>query len=186
MDFNTVSESYQLAEKMTGSYYLGELCRLALVRVFQYRCPQSVYEPRCFPSSEAIPIYNDNTKRYKITQKVISANFGWTIEDEQQLRMIYKIVSAIFNRSATVAGLMTAVIATRTKFLEPEAPGLTVAIDGTLYLKNPKYRKHYRRTIDTILADKSEKLFLATATDGSGKGAAVIAACQSSPKPLRF
>lgn len=177
LDYNSVDRGAQLAEKMISGHYLGELCRLSILKVFQYRCPKNVWKKWSFTTADASKIYADGTKHYSITTSVMESKFEWKLTDAEQLRMVYKIVCAVFDRSATIAGLMTAVYANRTRHLQKALGGVTVGVDGALYLKNEKYRKTYRKTLDKILGQRAELLHICTANDGSGKGAAVIAAC---------
>ena len=55
--------------------------------------------------------------------------------------------------------------------------GCTVAIDGTLFKKHPKLSGIMRNTLDEVLP--SNKIRLVESEDGSGRGAAIIAAIVS-------
>jgi len=177
LDYSTSDAGKQLSEKMISGAYLGELCRLSFLKVFQYRCSRGAWSSWSFDTPSAAAIYGDRTKKYTVTQRVIKEKLNWDIEDQEHLQMIYKIVCAVFDRSATISALMTSVLANRTRHLQKALGGVTVGVDGSLYLKNPKYKKTYRKTIDKILGSRSDLLHIVTANDGSGKGAAVISAC---------
>jgi len=180
LDYSTNDCGKQLAEKMISGAYLGELCRLTFLKVFKFRLPQGCWDEWSFQTPDAAEIYADNTKQYKVTQRVLKTKLGWDLQDIDQLRMVYKIACVIFDRSATISALMTSVLAHRTRHLQKALGGVTVGVDGSLYLKNPKYKKTYRKTIDKILGCRSELLHMVAANDGSGKGAAVISACLDS------
>eukprot|EP00915_Cephaloidophora_sp_WS-2016_P010808 GHVH01015902.1.p1 GENE.GHVH01015902.1~~GHVH01015902.1.p1 ORF type:complete len:481 (-),score=46.20 GHVH01015902.1:83-1525(-) len=181
LDCNSTSRKHQLTEKIISGHYLGEICRIAFLKVFQYRCSQNVWKRWSFGTDKAASIYGDNTKRYKITHCVMKECFDWNLTSDDELRMVYKIVCAVFDRSATVAALMTAVMSNRTRFLQKSLGGVTVAVTGTLYLKNVKYRKTFRKTLDKILGGRSELLHVVSVDDGTGMGAATLAGCQSNP-----
>lgn len=60
--------------------------------------------------------------------------------------------------------------------LQPAMGGLTVGIDGTLYVKNPHFQTMMREFLDLILDKETSSLIhCCVAEDGSGKGAAVLA-----------
>jgi len=179
LDYSTSDKGKQLAEKMISGAYLGELCRLSILKVFQWRCPQNVWKMGSCQTPKAALIYADNTTGFKVTTRVVKEVFDWDISDwpEAEKRMIYKLIGAVFDRSATIAALMTAVFADRTRHLQPALGGVTVGVDGSLYLKNEKYRKTFQKTLNKILGPRANLIHIVTASDGSGKGAAVIASC---------
>jgi hexokinase len=55
----------------------------------------------------------------------------------------------------------------------------TVAIDGSLFEKWPAYRRHIKDSLRAIVKGKARKISLALTKDGSGIGAAVVAATAS-------
>lgn len=179
LDYNSTSKGTQLSEKMISGHYLAEICRLAILKVFQYRCTEDCWTPWSFTTPEAAKVYADNTKSFSVTRKAMKSAFNWDVSSEEELRMIYKLICAVFDRSATIAALQTIVFVNRTRHLQKALGGVTVGIDGSLYLKNPKYRKTFRKTLDKVLGSRSELVNIVEANDGSGKGAAMIAACQN-------
>ena len=56
----------------------------------------------------------------------------------------------------------------------------TIAIDGSLFKKHPKFKHYMEETIRQILPQTNITLMLSE--DGSGKGAALIAAVASKTK----
>lgn len=54
--------------------------------------------------------------------------------------------------------------------------GVTVGIDGALYVKNEWYRERVRYYTDLVLGERAKNIQFAVTDDGSGKGAALIAA----------
>jgi hexokinase len=55
----------------------------------------------------------------------------------------------------------------------------TIAVDGSLFKKHPKFKTYMENTLEELLPGKNIKLMLSE--DGSGKGAALVAAvaCQN-------
>lgn len=177
LDFYSSCRGQQWAEKMISGLYLGEICRLYIVKVFQSICPEGVFKRNSFETVDAAAIYNDRTKKYSITKDVVMKVFGWDIKDEGHLRIIYKLVCLVFTRSATLGAILTYVCCLRTKFVQRALGGTHVGIDGSLYILNKKYQSTYRKTIQKLLGLKADLVSFSVATDGSGKGAAIMAAC---------
>lgn len=83
----------------------------------------------------------------------------------------------VFRRSAAVSAVAIAAMAKATGRLQTAMGGLTVGIDGSLYTLNPTYRDAVREYLEMILTKKTADLIhTVVAEDGSGKGAAVLAA----------
>jgi len=178
VDFYSNCRGQQWAEKMISGLYIGELCRLFIVRVFQQRCTKGCFVRNCFDAADAAAIYNDKTKKYTITREILKKNFDWDMTDIQKLRVVYKIVCLVFNRSATLAAILTYVTCQRSKFVQRALGGCTVGIDGSLYILNPKYQTTYQKTVQRLLNLRADLVGFFIATDGSGKGAAIMAACE--------
>jgi hexokinase len=56
----------------------------------------------------------------------------------------------------------------------------TVAIDGSVYEKHPHFAVNMRLALKEIFAEKASFVKIVLAKDGSGKGAAIIAATAAS------
>lgn len=81
------------------------------------------------------------------------------------------------DRSAALSAVIIAATAKKTKHLQAAMGGCTVAIDGSLYKLVPFFQRQVRAHLDSLLGKVTSSLVhLVTADDGSGKGAAVLAA----------
>jgi hexokinase len=56
----------------------------------------------------------------------------------------------------------------------------TVAIDGALFEKYPGYPENMRGVLEELFSNRTDRIALCATSDGSGIGAAVIAAVASS------
>lgn len=93
-----------------------------------------------------------------------------------QLRVLSRIATAVMDRSAALAAVVIAGCSQKTGRLQPAFGGLSVAIDGSLYKKNPWYQRRIRFHLDSILGKSPSSLIhLLLADDGSGKGASILA-----------
>ena len=57
----------------------------------------------------------------------------------------------------------------------------TIGVDGSLFKKHPKFKRYMEETLKDILPEGNVTLVLSE--DGSGKGAALVAAVASKHKP---
>jgi hexokinase len=60
----------------------------------------------------------------------------------------------------------------------------TIAIDGSVYEKHPGFAANIRKAMREILGARAAKIRLALTKDGSGIGAAIIAAVAASGRRL--
>lgn len=107
-----------------------------------------------------------------------------------ELAFVGALARAILARSATLAGIMVAAVASRLHAQRPaEAAAPTtaaaVAVDGSVFHHSPGYAGAMQAAADAALAacglgEGRCPIVLAHAEDGSGVGAAIIAATAAS------
>lgn len=96
--------------------------------------------------------------------------------DLADLQVLHRIATAVLDRSAALSAVVIAGCSLKTGRLQAAFGGLSVAIDGSLYTKNPWYQRRIRDHLDTILGKpRSGLIHLIVAEDGTGKGAAILA-----------
>lgn len=91
---------------------------------------------------------------------------------EDDLLIIKAICSLISGRSALLLAICVAEIVSRIDKVEQ-----TVAVDGSVFKHHLKMRDQLATHVERMVKDKNVKLMLAE--DGSGKGAAFLAAIAS-------
>jgi hexokinase len=156
--------------------YLGELVRLILGKLnhagllFNGHASQKLLQGRwLFPTKYLSEIESDARGSYKNCEKVFTEfeMENVTNEDCANTRFVCECVSG---RSAH---LVSAGIATLINKID--ATDVTVGIDGALYRKHPKYHQMLMKKIRQLVnPDISFELMLSE--DGSGRGAALVAA----------
>jgi len=203
VDRHSVNPSRQIFEKLISGMYMGEIARLVLCRLFSLgllftSCvsptvakpeffkpgsPSSVSEPNAVKS--AIPDVLDWEKRGTFFTKYISEIEGDRSEDFhvtkqvldecgirsvsiRECKMVRRICETVSTRAAYLASAATAVLLNRM-----QRPHVTIGIDGSLYRFHPQFHNLMVQKIP----DLSPYPFnLMLSEDGSGKGAALIAA----------
>lgn len=175
IDYNSRAGGRQIFEKMVSGMYIPELTRLMILRVFQNEAPQMAWVQNSFTGEACGAILNDSGS-LKRTATSLEQLWSWKVTDMDILRLIQRLVIAVFRRSAAIAAVAIAGMAMATGRLQPAMGGVTVGIDGTLYVKNAVYQAMTREYLEVILDKESAKLIHCTiAEDGSAKGAAILA-----------
>ncbi|MDD5495867.1 MAG: hypothetical protein PHP46_02045 [Candidatus Omnitrophica bacterium] len=183
LDGVSSNKGQQILEKMVSGMYLGEVARLVFddlikkrvlfngVKVSPFRIKYG------FKSEYMSIISGDRTRGLSKTARLLEGIgiSGSTAEDRKLVRTVCDIVST---RAARIsASAMAAVITKMDKDLSRRH---TVALDGSVYEKHPGFARNMRIALDELFAGKSKRIRMVLAKDGSGKGAAVIAAVAAS------
>jgi len=118
-------------------------------------------------------IEGDRSKNLSKTKRVLK-KIGILNSKYEDRKLIKKVCSVISRRAARVSA--AAMAATVTKIDPTLSKRHTIAIDGSVYEKYPGFSKKIKATLNECFKKKSRNIKLTLAKDGSGKGAAIIAA----------
>ncbi|KAL8439371.1 hypothetical protein Efla_001841 [Eimeria flavescens] len=181
VDEKSPNKGNQLFEKMISGCYLGEIVRLLTLRIFGDAAPPKAKQDNSLDSREvailaaaATPGAKADSASDAECKATIKRVWEWTVDGEA-LKIMQNVAFVVFDRSAALAAVSIAALAERTRGLQ-SGQGITVAVDGSLYVKNAWYGTRIRHYLKALLGDKAAKIFLNAADDGSGKGAAVCVA----------
>jgi hexokinase len=179
LDAESGNPGAQWEEKMVSGKYLGELVRLAVVEqtamglMFGGRLPRAFAVRERFGSERVCAIKEDATENAAGVRALLAelGTPGASIEDATALRSVAWIVS---RRAARVAATVLAATVT---WMDP---GLerdhTIAVDGSVFEKHPGFAAGMDAAFREILGPGAARVRTALTHDGSGLGAAVIAA----------
>lgn len=169
----------QRLEKMVSGMYMGEVTRLILRDMvnrgllFQ-GSPGSVFSiPRSVRTEDASVMEADHSKGLKDTGKMLASLGvkGSTLEERLAVRIVCDLVST---RASRIGAAALAAVITKTD------PGLagkhTIAIDGSVYEKHPSFSRKMDSALAEIFGRRKARVNIVLSKDGSGKGAAIIAA----------
>jgi hexokinase len=179
LDAESENPGSQWEEKMVSGKYLGELVRLIVVErtaqglMFGGRLPAIFAVRERFGSERVCAIKEDVSERAEAVQAMLAdlGIGGASPEDAIELRRIAWIVS---NRAARIAA---AVLATTVTWIDPDLErDHTIAIDGSVFEKHPGFAAAMDAAFREILGERAGRVRTALTHDGSGLGAAVIAA----------
>lgn len=164
-------------EKMVSAKYIAELTKI-IINDFIGKNDfsdnmKSWNNSQLFDAEDMSEIIRDNSTELNLVREKLrkfDVNNSVLI-DREVLKSICKIV---MDRSAKVVATLIVGIILKID-MELNKTHL-VAIDGTLYEKAIGFKEKLRETIDNLLGKKKDKIKLMLTKDGSGKGAAVVAA----------
>ncbi|XP_076240205.1 hexokinase A isoform X2 [Calliopsis andreniformis] len=173
IDENSINPSKQLFEKMISGMYMGELTRLVLEKIvnagllFGGKCPSDLKKRGKFFTKYVSEIENDPKGKYTNCREVL-AELGLRNASDQDCENVRYVCSVVSRRAAHLA---SAGIATLLNKMGEN--NVTVGIDGSVYRFHPHFHDLMTEKINQL---QSYKFDLMLSEDGSGRGAALVAA----------
>lgn len=182
IDFLSTAPGRQRFEKMVSGMYLPEIVRLLIVRVFMSQAPDAAWVPNTLTGEGCGAILNDACAPFTTTASVFQDLWDWNPPTEA-LPVLQQLVRAVFTRSAAISAALIAGMCKATGRLQPAMGGLTVGLDGSLYVLNESYQREVRHYLEVVLGKRTADLIRTViARDGSGMGAAILAAAATSQR----
>ncbi len=185
LDEASVNPGAMYLEKMVSGMYLGEIARLVLMDLIK-RCLIFSDEPdaaRCFHVKGALKtedmsrIEGDETKNLSEIDAFLEEKgiLNSSFHDYSLLKRLCRMVSA------RAAGLGTGAMASVLTWIDPQLKDAhTVGVDGSLFEKYPGFRTKMMDTFKNLYGENAKNITLVHSRDGSGRGAAIIAAVAAS------
>ncbi|XP_071948900.1 hexokinase-2-like [Antedon mediterranea] len=182
MDKLTPNKGKQLYEKMISGMYLGEITRQALLKladhkmVFRGGLSDTIKEPWKFETRFLSEIEADTSESLTKVDEILR---GLDLKpNHQDLQIANLVCQAVSSRAAKLAAAGVATVANQMNRDE-----VTVGTDGSLYKKHPKFHDHMVLYAEKLAPKKKVNFMLSE--DGSGKGAALVAAVASRKKYIQ-
>ncbi|XP_015589689.1 hexokinase-1 isoform X1 [Cephus cinctus] len=161
-------------EKYIGGKFLGEVVRVVLKQLyekgllFESHNPTDLLTPGTLTSDLVSDVESDTVHGgFENTRKVLQ-KFGITTE-EDDMKIVQYVCEVVSNRAALLISICLAALLERMN-----KKSATIAVDGSLYKHHPRLKGWMNQYI-SLLAPR-HKFKLIGAEDGSGKGAALVAA----------
>lgn len=171
VDENSLNPGQQLFEKMISGMYLGEIVRLVCIEMvskgllFGGIATDKLNEREAFLTKHVSDIESGDLNKIK---KVLE-ELGDVKASDEDIEILKKVCQVMSQRAARLA---TAGLAAIVKKIGRSK--CTIAVDGSLFKKHPKFKMYMESTLHELLPGRHIKLMLSE--DGSGKGAALVAA----------
>jgi len=180
LDRESGNAKHQLAEKMISGKYLPQLVRLLVLdlirkeHLFEGRVPAVFIEKEAFKG-----FYMDvlEAGSRAAVQELSKELFGRVLTPVEH-RTLARVCRMVSRRSVRIAAAMIAGSLTRVE--RRSAQRVTVAVDGSLFEKYPGYSRRLAEAVRELEGPAGKGISLKLTKDGSGIGAAVIAAVVSS------
>ncbi|GAA6018246.1 hypothetical protein JCM10207_002882 [Rhodosporidiobolus poonsookiae] len=183
----------QAFEKMIAGLYLGEIFRLIMCEMidegvlFLGQETYKVEKPFVFDTAFLSLIESDTTDEL-LTVTGLFAHFFALDTTVAERQFMKRLAVLIGTRSARLSACGIAAIVSKQGLLEDVASGETstktigIATDGSLYNKYPKFPQRLEDGLVDVFGEKGRQIKTYHAEDGSGVGAAVIAAMTKARK----
>lgn len=179
LDADSDNPGGQWAEKMVSGKYLGELVRLVVAhlaaagRLYGGRAPAPFAEPGLF-RSEHVCAAKDDRSEGADEVRVLLAGLGAAGTGAEEARAVRKIGWIVSTRAARIAAAVLAAAISRGDPALDRAH--TAAIDGSVFEKHPGFKEDMERAFLGLWPTRGERIRPVLTQDGSGLGAAIIAA----------
>lgn len=171
----------QAFEKMTAGLYLGEIFRLALLDIvdnkpgliFRDQDTSNLRKPYVLDSAVLAAIEEDPYENLEDTEELIERHLGIK-PTSSELEMIRRLAELIGTRAARLSACGVAAICKK-----KDIDSCHVGADGSVFTKYPHFKARGAQALREILdwpTGSKDKVTIQAAEDGSGVGAALIAA----------
>lgn len=168
LDKRSDNPGRQILEKMVSGMYLGEVARLVLKELVPAFGKEGTLDTECVSAIEA-----DKSKDLAAVSGLLEA-LGLPKTSLKDRMLIKKVCAMVSRRAARISAACISAIITK---IDPKVSrGHTIAIDGSVFEKHPAFSKNMKNALKEIFAGKASRIKLTLAKDGSGEGAAIIAA----------
>lgn len=181
IDRDSPRPGQQAFEKMTAGLYLGEIFRLALMDLVENR-PGLIFngqdttklrKPYILDASFLAAIEEDPYENLEETEELMERELNIKATPAE-LEMIRRLAELIGTRAARLSACGVAAICTKKKI-----DSCHVGADGSVFTKYPHFKARGAKALREILdwaPEEKDKVTILAAEDGSGVGAALIAA----------
>lgn len=181
IDRDSPRPGQQAFEKMTAGLYLGEIFRLALLDVlethpgaiFRDQDTSCLHKPYLLDASFLATIEEDPYENLSETGDAFKRTLGIELT-QPELEMVRRLAELIGTRAARLSACGVAAICKKKNI-----QSCHVGADGSVFTKYPHFKPRGAQALREILdwaPEEKDKVSIMAAEDGSGVGAALIAA----------
>ncbi|CAL0323852.1 unnamed protein product [Lupinus luteus] len=191
MDAASINPGEQIFEKTISGMYLGEIARRVLLKMaevdglFGNSATQNLSKPFILGTPDLCAMQQDNSSDLQAVGSLLYDKTG--VESNLSTRKtVLEVCDTIVKRGgrlagAGIVGILQKMEENSKNFISKKR--VVVAIDGGLYANYPQYRTYLHDSVKELLGtEKSHKVVIEHTKDGSGIGAALLAASNSKYK----
>ncbi|XP_017881775.1 hexokinase-1-like isoform X2 [Ceratina calcarata] len=175
-DANSLIVNSFTFEKYISGKYLGEIVRVVLAKLYkdgllflgEQNTPGILSVSGDLTSDLVSDIEQDSLDGGDNNTKEVLIKFG-IVPDEEDVKIVQYVCEVVSNRAALLVSICLAALLKRI-----DKNRVTIAVDGSLYKHHPRMETWMKAYIPLLAPD--HKFEMIHAEDGSGKGAALVAA----------
>ncbi|XP_027332219.1 hexokinase-2, chloroplastic [Abrus precatorius] len=188
MDAASINPGEQIFEKTISGMYLGEIVRRVLLKMaeegglFGKSVPQKLSTPFILGTPDLCAMQQDSSDDLHTVGSLLYDKAG-VESNVSERKTVLEVCDTIVKRGGCLAGAGIVGILQK---MEEDSKGLifgnrtVVAVDGGLYENYPQYRAYLQYSVKELLGtEKSNNVVIEHTKDGSGIGAALLAASNS-------
>lgn len=176
LDEFSINRGNQIFEKMISGMYMGEIVRRILVDLtrrgylFKGKCSNKMIVPYKFGTNYVSLVESDRNGATIQTKWVLNEVFGINEVSDEDVRNVQLICQRVSTRAAYLVSTAVATLLNRM-----QRDHTTVGVDGSVYRHHPHFHNIMVKKIRELT--QAEYTFdLMLSEDGSGRGAALVAA----------
>ncbi|XP_052202368.1 hexokinase-2, chloroplastic isoform X2 [Diospyros lotus] len=188
MDAQSINPGEQIFEKTISGMYLGEIVRQVLVKMdevgalFGSSLHEKLNTPFMLRTPDICAMQQDSSQDLEAVESILHDVAG-VKSDLNARKIVLEVCDTIVKRGGRLAGAgITGIL----QKMEEDTQGLifgkrtVVAMDGGLYEHYPQYRRYLQDAVTELLGlGRSKNIVIEHSKDGSGIGAALLAATNS-------
>ena len=178
LDEESDNQGEQILEKMVSGMYMGELARLILKDLategdLSRGAAAILSKKKSFETEHMSAIEGDKTTGLTTVESLL-IKLGLPKSSPEDRRVFKRVCEIVSRRAARICASCIAAIVMK---VDPSLSRThAIAIDGAVFEKHPTFSLNMEEALKEIFTERSSRIKLTLAKDGSGKGAAIIAA----------
>ncbi|RAL37171.1 hypothetical protein DM860_004093 [Cuscuta australis] len=190
LDIESLNPGEQLYEKLISGMYLGEIVRRVLLRLaeeanlFGNTVPPKLRIPFILKTPDMSAMHEDTSADLKVVGDKLKDVFEAPNSSLKTREVVVEVCDVITTRGARlsaagIVGILKKLGRDAVKAGEEEEKTSVVAVDGGLFEHYKKFRSCMEGALKELLGEAYSSLVIELANDGSGVGAALVAAAHS-------
>ncbi|CAK9178422.1 unnamed protein product [Ilex paraguariensis] len=186
MDAESINSGEQIFEKTISGMYLGEIVRRVLFKMaeagalFGESVPEKLSIPFVLRTPDMSAMQQDNSRDLEAVGSILYDAAGVN-SDLSARKIVIEVCDTIAKRGGRLAGAgIVGILQKMDSESSIFGKRTVVAMDGGLYEHYPQYRRYLQDAVTELLGSEiSKNIVIEHSKDGSGIGAALLAATNS-------
>lgn len=188
LDVESLNPGEQIFEKIISGMYLGEIVRRVLCRMAEEAAffgdivPPKLKTPFILRTPVMSAMHHDSSSDLKVVGTKLKDILEITNTSLKQRKVVVEVCDIVASRGArlSAAGIMGILKKLgRDVVKDGEKPISVISLDGGLFEHYAKFRNTMESTLKELLGEAGDSIVIEHSNDGSGIGAALLAASHS-------